>query len=382
MVNASGATIRPGYIAYINIAKALAIFLVCYFHFSTTGDIGWSDLSVQSVFGRVVYNIAAACVPLFFLSTGALLLNSSRFDHIKNLRRVGTTWLQFVAWAAITILLLGAYNGVLRSINIQDVLGVFLGRTNITRDSENIVSLGHLWFIPAYIGVLLLVPFLRGVLADFRQAWISYLAMIAAIVFSIHIMNTLRIAFPRSAAINGMDPTLPAFTPFLQLGGAMTVYAMIGGIAHRYRDEVRARIPSSIWFVTLAAGIALGYWEWYTKASGPEPEYDYVFEAYTTLSGFLIAVSIFMILLTNVKDDANPGGLRFWWDMVATNTLVIYYVHWILGSTVQMEFMENASIPSNMLINTIRSLLLIGFSVGISAILKRFRYTRFLTGGS
>ena len=383
MANATGDASKSGYIAYINIAKALAIFLVCYYHFSTTGDIGWSNsMSVESVIGRVVYNIAAACVPLFFMCTGALLLNSSRFDHLKNLKRAGAAYLQFVAWAAISILLIGAYNGVLREINFKDVIGVFLGATNISRGDVNLVALGHLWFIPAYIGVVLLVPFLRTVLADAKQGWMSYLALIAVIVVSIHVMNTLRIAFPYSAAFNSMDPTLPAFTPFIHLGGAMTVYAIIGGLAHRYRDAVRKQIPLYIWFVTLAVGITIGFWEWKTKVTGPEPEYDYVFEAYTTLSGFLMAISIFMMLLTCIHDDANPRGLRFWWDLVATNTLVIYYVHFILGATVQMEFMDKVPMPSNLLINTIRALLLIGFSVGIGAILKRYRYTRFLTGGS
>ena len=60
---------------YLDFIKIIAAIMVVFYHFRST-DLG-SFVNGQYVitFDRVFTNISAACVPLFFMVNGALLLN-------------------------------------------------------------------------------------------------------------------------------------------------------------------------------------------------------------------------------------------------------------------------------------------------------------------
>lgn len=71
----------------LDFIKTLAIFLVCFYHFSTMNINILEDGSITSYITYYIYGFSSICVPLFFMVNGSLMLNRSyKFnEHVKRL---------------------------------------------------------------------------------------------------------------------------------------------------------------------------------------------------------------------------------------------------------------------------------------------------------
>lgn len=373
---------KPRLISYINVAKALAILLVCAYHFSIVGNISWTpEMTSGAKLTRAIFHVSTACVPLFFMASGALLVNSPRFNHRKNLRRSGITFLQFVIWTTITVQLIGLKRGVLGEIGAKEYLEQYFGSRAVVVDGNLLVDTGHLWFIPVYIAVVFMIPFLRALLEEEVAAMLSYFTLLLALIITIHVKSTLEIAAMLNEWAASLTLNLNRFTPFTKLGGAMLAYAMIGAALHRHRDVVRSRVPMALPIITVTLGIIGMYWEWHTSAVQTGKPYDAVFQGYSTFSGLVLSVSVFVLLMLVVGDVASSS--RNWFqrtsDVVARNTLTVYYVHFIFGYTILpavRQYFRATGLGPNLLKATV----LVAASVVVGELLRRIRFIRFLAG--
>ncbi len=153
----------PGRLLHLDILRVLAIFLVIFNH---TGDRGYMlFVSEADSFLYFPYMMASVfckiAVPIFFMISGALLL--PREESLKQLfaKRV-------LRMAVVLILVSVPYY-----VWLHRSQGIGIGRffTYIYGSSAST----SLWYLYSYIGLLLLLPFLRSMVRGMKQKDFIYL---------------------------------------------------------------------------------------------------------------------------------------------------------------------------------------------------------------
>lgn len=169
----------------LSFLRVLATFSVILIHVSASlvmkfGDISLFDWNVANFFG----SISRYSVPMFFMISGALLLNKDYvlIDFLK--KRLGKIIPPFIIWSLIYIFL-NRYVFRGESFNFMKIIkDVFYG------------SKYNLWFIYTLLGVYLTVPVLRKWIKNAPQKEIQYVLIIWLFTLILTIPN-LKIYFPK-----------------------------------------------------------------------------------------------------------------------------------------------------------------------------------------
>jgi surface polysaccharide O-acyltransferase-like enzyme len=137
-------------IYYINLLRAIAIFLVIINHGPTLRD--------GSVPDQLSLLFSEAAVPVFFMASGAVLLSKQAPDFKKYLRRLITVYAAMTVWRLIYLVLAvpAGYAG-LANASAADVINYlfFFG-------SLDGIPAGHLWFMTAYLAIYSMLPLLHS----------------------------------------------------------------------------------------------------------------------------------------------------------------------------------------------------------------------------
>ena len=252
-------------------------------------------------------SLTLSCVPLFVMLSGALLLQPSKINEPikvflrKRANRIG--W-AYAFWSAV-YLAWGFYLTqtpvTFFNVILGAVVGLFTGPWY------------HFWFIFIIVGLYLVTPILRAVVAFNRHNLLKYLIVLWA--------------------------TAVAIVPFLQLITGYTlngsVFVFGGWIGYFvlgiYLQKVRVR--SSILYGLFFLGII---WTvsttWLMQFLFQSVEQDYFFFDYLTANVIVASVALFMILSKFKADwpgSNHPRASRFV-HAISCNTLPIFLFHVII----------------------------------------------------
>jgi surface polysaccharide O-acyltransferase-like enzyme len=252
----------------------------------------------------VAYSFVGIGVPLFFMVSGALLLQPSKLDEPigvflkKRFARVGVA---FVFWSVIYFLW---------SYYAQHTPLTFYSVTQALLQGG---AYYQFWFIYAIMGIYLLTPILRMVIKNSKRDILRYLLILwVAATFVpplVHLATGL--------AIDNTLLVLSGYLGYFVLG----VYLM----------DVKIRTRTLV--AILAAGITLTFLGLLVM-QGPFSylgEY-YFFDGYKSFKVLLSSVAAFL-LLSKVRCDW-PGPTKPWLGglvhTVGENTLPIFFMHVII----------------------------------------------------
>ena len=208
------------YKAYYDIIRLIAIFLVVFNHtpafhfpFQSTGE---SLLVLAMMFVSAFDKVA---VPLFFMITGALLLPRQESISVllrKRVLRVLVVILLFHVVQSAWYLLDGGVNGV----GIRSFLGdCFWGSVNHGYVLGS-VGAGAVWFLYAYLGLMLMLPFLRSMVAGMTTVHFWYL-------FGLQIVCVIMVPILFSM-VTGYSTADSGILRYLPLCGNVLVYVLAG----------------------------------------------------------------------------------------------------------------------------------------------------------
>lgn len=153
-------------IVYLEILRVIAIFGVIFCHTKNSGAHHYVETtnSLNYWFGIFLASVVEFCVPLFFMVTGAVLLNREESIIYVYRHRV-------LRMAIVTILVnlgqyLWNYRGNWQDVSLRNYLRLlYEGGVN-----------GYMWFLFAYLSLLMVLPFLqRLVKAIPDDRWFLYL---------------------------------------------------------------------------------------------------------------------------------------------------------------------------------------------------------------
>lgn len=140
-------------IDYLDILKAVAIFLVVFCHFV---------LLSETIMANLLMCACWMAVPVFFMVNGALLFQRG-FDGAKHLKKTVSVYFVLVAWKLIYMLAIPpATSGSLEGVTA----GAAFNYLFLFGELPGIIN-GHLWFIEALLAVYTVFPLFR-ILYGFR----------------------------------------------------------------------------------------------------------------------------------------------------------------------------------------------------------------------
>lgn len=355
---------------YIDAIKALAILMVCTYHFWNGGNNLYApDMTFGTMVRRFLMGFLSPCVPLFMMANGALLLNRP-MDVEKHYKGLLLILLQFLFWRSLTLLVLGCMDAVAFSdFSVARWINHFLLLMPINDAYE-----GHFWFIPMFCCIYLLAPLFRKAFDPDagKDSAILFLVLGAALFcwnFLLPDFNIWKRIIPYA---KDLDPGyLNSLNPLSFYPGIMAVYFLLGGFLHRYREKT-ASIPVFLCLAMIAFGGILTYGAWLIMSSTQETLFDNIFSGYGSSATLLSSAAIFILFQ---KWEA-PLSTRKWAvtvvNAIGRNTLTVYYLHWIIG----MALLPRLSLPVGLVSNALRAIGLVIIGTLAGELLRRIPILR------
>ena len=356
----------------LDLLKTVAVICICALHFPWCGDIEfYPHMTALGFIRRFFFGVNAFAMPLFVVVNGALLLNRP-FDAKKHLKNTVMLFVQYIFWRAVSILTIAAYNGFdFASVNLTTWVNVLLLLNDFPA-----VNVNHLWFIPMLISIYVWFPILKAAFdrmdADKNGIWLFFPFMGVIAVFAF--------LFEDIALISPVVPLLDAakiggWQLFLPLSGtrysSMLFYFLMGGLIVKYKDKLDT-VSSGVCVVGAAVGVVLLYLEWRLNSSYSGETYDNIFLSCDNLPCLLLTVCVFVLGLRCEGFLRKRSGLCSLLKTVGSNTMSVYYFHWILISTVFEVF----HVTDGLFFNLLKASALTAVSVLISLVFKKIPVLR------
>jgi surface polysaccharide O-acyltransferase-like enzyme len=304
----------------VDLIRTIAIILVILLHaaIEPTPDLNiMSSQGVQLWWTSNIYDsIARSAVPLFVMLTGALLLQPNKVDEPlrvffrKRWNRIG---IPVIFWGTIFF----AWDFLVRgqSLSVVSILqGVFAG------------PYVHFWYVYILLGLYLITPLLRVVVAHADWRIIRYFLIIWFIGTSIITIVTLY--------ANLSSQTIWFKNNVFLLTGLIG-YFILGAYA------VKLRFNSSILYLGLILSTVWTILGTYFLVGTLGERYSQFFLDATSFSVIIASVTLFLLLsaISNQTiEDRFPNGNKIL-KVISQNTLPIYLFHIIILETLQKGYL-------------------------------------------
>ncbi|MCW4003081.1 MAG: acyltransferase family protein [Candidatus Bathyarchaeota archaeon] len=348
----------------VDLIRTVAIVLVVLFHASIeatpTIDI-MSPQGVQIWWASNIYNtIACSAVSLFVILTGALLLQPSKFDEPlrvffkKRLNRIG---LPVIFWGIIYFAWRHFVNG--ETLTANSVLrGVFAG------------PYYHFWFIYLLLGLYLLTPLIRIVVACAEWKLIRYFLLIWFLGTAI---------VPLLALYVQISPQVVWFKQTVFVLTGMVGYFVLGAYV------TKLRLRSSILTVALALSLIWTMIGTYLLVGTMGEQYSQFFYDASSFSVIIASVALFLLLAAvpnQTIQTKHPHASRVL-ELISQNTLPIYLFHVIV-----LETLQKGLLGFRLSVTTINPFIAIPLITGVTLLiclaiiapLKRIPYVKKIIG--
>lgn len=347
-------------IEYIDKIKGVSICLVVFCHYTLLSD--------SSFCGNVIMIIAWGAVPCFFMTTGAILNSTSTFKWKKYIIRMIRIYLVLCVWKIIYLLICIGYMEVIFSKS-QLFNYIFLF------GSIEKVNSSVLWFMYAYLSVMLFYPVTHFLFRSYEYGKKSVLYLLVILFFSGIIINEVDLLNERiSLSLNMTKLDLNSMQQIIPFGNnkIMLFYFMLGGFL--YKEEARIQEMLSkyrkiclipiVMFVLGIIGLLLikkqqtGSFLWLNIYL--ENGYGWCFTAF-------LAVGLYgMILFFSKKRK------RSLMAYLGKNTMGIYYLHFpLLGYLSQTNLWNYLIEYRSFGLNMAKTIIITGVCVLVTFVLKR-----------
>jgi len=295
----------------VNLIRTFAIVLVIVFHAATETTIITNPLATETLeleLARDIYNsISQPGVPLFLMLSGALLLQPTKLGEPlgvffkKRAIRIGPP---FLFWGILYFLWRIYING--ETLTTETVLQGALNGPYF-----------HFWYFYALIGIYLLTPVLRIMVAYIDRKTFSFLAVLwflgTAVVPLIGLFGSYQ--------LNGNVFILTGWVGYFLLG------------AYTLKVHIRSRFL----FILLILGLVYTSIGTYLADITLGPEYGHFFVSCYSFSMIGISLTLFL-LLSNIstKTIEKIPFIKGLTRLIGQNTIFIYMFHVMVLQSLQM----------------------------------------------
>jgi surface polysaccharide O-acyltransferase-like enzyme len=344
-------------IIYLDWVKSLAIFLVLFYHFNPMNLNYTPEKMFVWNFNYFVTTLSVMGVPLFFMVNGALMLDRKPLLR-KHVHKVLKLIFLLIIWKFITVLILNSKFD--NEGNIIDYINL------LVTNSFPGIDIVHFWFMNALISLYLILPFFQLAYQSNKKL-IHYIVAVLLIFpfvinLGLHINDYLMWKYENKIFKIGDLNVLSSFGTYSY---AFT-YFLLGGIlkdifqrkqARRFRWASLIIFIFSWYLLSLTGSILTNVYSSY---------YDTVYYGYSSIFTILMALSTFYFF----------SGIQFNNRLnthIASETLGIYFLHWIIGYYISEHFFSYLN-PESLINNILKSVILLIFSLAASIFIKKLPF--------
>lgn len=355
----SAMRVKKERIEYLDLLKGISIILVVFCHKVT--------LSSDTILGNIIMATAWAAVPNFFFVTGGLMHQSKELKWEKYLKKVFRAYVILCIWKLLYLLFYSTFQEITFSkIDLVKYLFMFGDISG--------VETGHLWFMYAYLFVLLFYPiswFLFKNEKDGHPILIFLLVILFAGSILVTSCNFIFKVISDLTGIGQLTISVLAVFPFGRYGN-MLFFFIAGGFLLFYREKIKKVMDTrnlNLCFpiLTIIIGtLGLVFVKHYETGTFTWNN-TYLTNGYSRLMTVVLSLGLYL-LIQNLPVKKAGRFLAKWFG---TNTMGIYYLHMPLLVFSQVNlgpyFEEYYSFGANIL-KTFVALLI---CTGITLVLKR-----------
>lgn len=319
----------------LDLVKAIAAFMICFYHLAglNMGKIINGEYFIN--INRIVTNLCAVSVPVFFMVNGALTLRRELTIKKYFFRIIKQTFIYITA-----SILVGTFY-------------IFINKNDYSVNNVLIGS-GYLWFLRTLIIIYIILPILK--LVDKNKALtIIFIVILAIFPFGYNYISTIA----KSLYLNSMNYDFILKTKDLPRTGVFTMYSLLYYFmgAKLYNNKqllIKNKISYIIIFfiglvlVTVDGGILSVY---YGKV------FDSVNGAFPTIGALLMSIGLFLLI-----NDFSLENFKFKniIVLIGKNSLGIYILHMPLINLFRILF---PNFKYNIIYNFIISLFILIISI-------------------
>ena len=304
----------------VDLIRTVAIILVILLHAAIEGIPNLDIMSPQGVqlwWASNIYNsIARTAVPLFVMLTGALLLQPNKADEPlrvffkKRWNRIG---IPLLFWGAIFFAWDFSVKG--QALTLTTVLQGLLAGPYV-----------HFWYVYILVGLYLITPLVRVVVAHADWKIIKYFLLIWFVGTGIIPLLTLYAS---------ISPQTVWFRQNVFLLTGLLGYFILGAYV------AKLRLRSSVLFLMLALSSVWTIVGTYFLIGTMGEQYSQFFLDASSFSVIIASVTLFLILASipnQTVENRFPNGNRLL-KLISQNTLPIYLFHVIVLETLQKGYL-------------------------------------------
>lgn len=318
-------------IDYLDILKAIAIFLVVFCHFVLLSPTVGANLFMSACW---------MAVPTFFMVNGALLF-ARPLDLKKHLKKTVSVYGVLVVWKLIYMLAIPPLTaGNLEGISAGEIWNYLF----LFGELPGIIN-GHLWFIEALLAVYVVFPLFR-ILYDWEAPdnsrtlgmaksvphRLTWFFMVASLVCTngFHSFEVLGDMLRKAGIGFGISAAgLAAFQPFGKYGNMLGFFLLGALLAGREKPLFGTYFRQRLAGVIMLTGGLFALWgvKWFLSG---QAAWDGILlqEGYRHVPVIFMAAGMFLIFKgVNMKQKWIAVPVR----AVASRTLGIFYLHWLFG---------------------------------------------------
>lgn len=317
-------------LAFLDNIKAFSIILVVFCHYTT--------LNSESFVGNVIMSLAWAAVPLFFMVSGILSNMQKTWVWKKYLIRLLKTYSVLCIWKLVYFVVFYLnYDLAVSKIDIIKYIFLF--------GSIEGIADGVLWFMYAYLEILLLSPVLWSLWNHSSETkkifyFVTFLVLFNGVLInSLNFITSLICDFLEIGPLNwsGLSKIIP-FSGY----NNMIFYYLLGTILFQYSDCIEIYLRkkqifltfNNLLFLFIIIGLVGLVSIKYIDTGSFLWSGIYLTNGYQWISTIFLSIGIFLTF----KKISNFSILNEIGKLLGSNTLGIYYIHYLLLPFIQNGF--------------------------------------------
>ncbi|KRN99855.1 acyltransferase [Companilactobacillus kimchiensis] len=309
-------------IFYLDFIRVIAILLVIFIHVSaidTTLNIGSGQWQIT----KILNYLAHISVPIFFMISGSLLLNSKKTTSLSYTwkQRIPRVAIPFILWSIISPIVVGIYAHSLSFKNVFSVVKTILYQPTSPT----------LWFMYPLVGIYILSPVIKTFVQNATTTMLVYVTGIWLVTCSL--LPSITVMLPKS--FNHVLELSPIANFFLV--GGFTGYFILGYLL------TKVKVENTHSLVLLAIFLIFGLAGNFISEAVPA-----IFDAnngYYVTSIFIpiMAVAAFILLQKWGSRIKSPTTIKIF-EFLSPLVFGVYLIHNLLILYVEPWFMNNVPI--------------------------------------
>lgn len=346
----------------LDFIKIIAIFLVCFYHFTTISRNFMTDKSIMAYINYYIYGLASVCVPLFFMVNGALMLNKD-YDMKKHIKKIVTLLILIFSWGGIQLIIYAPLRG--DTYTWKSFIYAILNWTNERIDS--------LWFLQTLICIYIIFPIIKEIYDKEDKTLLKYTLLFCGfvtfgIVFINMIVNVIQwMNGKQDLARKFFNILVDPFNPIKGFRAYSLFYFISGGILFNKLKENKFKISNNKLIIAILLSLLFLFMYGCIMSVSNNKLYDTVWNGYDTIMTFIICVSIFVMAFRMEEKLENISSII---SLVGSNTLGIYLLQGMVGAYLH-PFYKQLNNNGSIIMNIVFAITIMMVSLLITLIIKK-----------